>query len=257
MDVGRYLKRMHYEGPLAPDAATLRALHLAHLYAVPFENLDIHLGNPIRLDLDAAYDKVVVRRRGGFCYELNGLFGALLQELGYAVTLLSANDFRADGSLGLEFDHLALLVQAPGKAEEPWLADVGYGDSFLEPLRVDERGEQRQGARTYRLDCAGEAYFLWQQKFGHPWERLYHFTLQPREYQDFAGMCTYHQTSPESIFVKGRICTLATVDGRVSLDDRRLIVTVNGQRTDAPVEDEETYRWILRERFGVELERML
>jgi N-hydroxyarylamine O-acetyltransferase len=254
MDVNRYLQRIQYQGARTLGAVALRALHLAHLYTIPFENLDIHLGTPIRLDLEAVFDKVIVRRRGGFCYELNGLFGALLRELGFEVRLLAADDFHEDGSYGLAFDHLALAVQAPGDPTF-WLADVGYGDSFLEPLVLEARGEQVQGPRTYRIDCDGGDYFLWQRKYDRPWERLYHFTLQARQYSDFAEMCAYHQTSPDSIFVKNRICTLATVDGRVSLDSSRLITTVRDHRTEAPVEDAEMYRQILRERFGVALEK--
>src|SRR4051812_2868960 len=113
MDVQAYLRRINYRGELAPTAATLRELHRAHLLAVPFENLDIHLGRPILLDEQALFDKIVAHRRGGFCYELNGLFALLLRDLGFEVTLLAAGVARADGGFGPEFDHLTLLVQSP------------------------------------------------------------------------------------------------------------------------------------------------
>src|SRR5258707_11985301 len=113
MDVAAYLERIGYTGPLAPSAGALRALHLAHLYTVPFENLDIGLGRPLSLALPALFDKIVTRRRGGFCYELNGLFGWLLQSLGYSVTYLSARVYSPAGTLGPEFDHLTLWVEAP------------------------------------------------------------------------------------------------------------------------------------------------
>src|SRR5215212_1339106 len=112
MDLQAYLQRINYRGGRAPTAATLRDLHRAHLLAVPFENLDIHLGRPILLGQDALFDKIVRRRRGGFCYELNGLFAGLLRELGFEVTLLAAGVARADGGFGPEFDHLTLLVQS-------------------------------------------------------------------------------------------------------------------------------------------------
>jgi len=148
VDVAAYLHRIHYRGPLAPTAETLRALHLAHHLAVPFENLDIHLGQPIILDEARFYDKIVRRRRGGFCYELNGLFAALLRELGFDVTTLSARVIDTQpGMIGPEFDHLVLLVQL----EERWLADVGFGDSFREtapsPGRagaMDQPGSRRE-----------------------------------------------------------------------------------------------------------------
>src|SRR5258706_8881452 len=110
MDITAYLNRIAHRGPIEPTGETLRALHLAHLLAVPFENLDIGLGRPIVLDQAALFDKIVVRRRGGFCYELNGLFAALLRALGFEVTMLSAGVGRAGGGFGPEFDHLTLLV---------------------------------------------------------------------------------------------------------------------------------------------------
>lgn len=123
--------RLDYSGSRTPDAQTLRAVHRAHLYAVPFENLDITLGRPISLDRDAVFEKIVTRRRGGFCYELNGLFARLLWALGFRVTLLAARDSHEDGSFGPEFDHRTLRVTCPGDGDQiPWLADVGWGDTF-------------------------------------------------------------------------------------------------------------------------------
>jgi N-hydroxyarylamine O-acetyltransferase len=136
MNVQRYLRRIQYDGSLDPTAQTLRALHRRHLLAIPFENLDIHLGEPILLDEARIYAKIIEGRRGGYCYELNGIFAWLLQQLGYSVTYLSARDPRPDGGYRPEFDHLTLLVQVPDEVlssgcgtMEPicWLADVGWG----------------------------------------------------------------------------------------------------------------------------------
>ena len=134
MDVNRYLARMGYTGSIAPTAHTLAALHRAHMLTVPFENLDIPLGTPIVLDNDALFAKIVDHRRGGFCYELNGLFAELLRSLGFQVALLSAGVYNATGQPGPDFDHMALLVAL----EQRWLADVGFGDSFNTPLRLDD-----------------------------------------------------------------------------------------------------------------------
>ncbi|PYX42331.1 MAG: acetyltransferase, partial [Acidobacteria bacterium] len=128
LDSKAYLARINYTGPTTPTAETLRALHLAHLYAVPFENLDIALKRPITCDQQRFLHKIVELHRGGFCYELNGAFAALLRELGFPTTLLSARVAREDGSASPEFDHMTLRVDL----DEPWLADVGFGDSFLE-----------------------------------------------------------------------------------------------------------------------------
>src|SRR5215212_6141818 len=148
VNITAYLDRIQDGGSRDPDAGTLRRLQVAHLLAVPFENLSIHWGEPIVLDDEALFDKVVARRRGGFCYELNGLFAALLRALGFQVTMLSAAVARADGTFGPDFDHMALQVTL----EERWLADVGFGDSFRDPLRLDERGEQPEGTKAFRID---------------------------------------------------------------------------------------------------------
>ena len=135
MDASAYLQRINYVGPLAPSAETLRQLHLAHLLSVPFENLSIHRREPIVLDDAALFEKIVRLQRGGFCYELNGVFAALLRSLGFKVTMLSAEVANGKGEFGPPFDHMTLMVTL----EDRWLADVGFGDSFREPLRSEER----------------------------------------------------------------------------------------------------------------------
>jgi N-hydroxyarylamine O-acetyltransferase len=259
MDLQAYLRRINYRGELAPTAATLRELHRAHLLAVPFENLDIHLGRTILLDQDALFNKIVTRRRGGFCYELNGLFALLLRGLGFEVTLLSAGVARAAGGFGPEFDHLTLLVKATS-AEAParnlqspsWLADVGFGDSFREPLRFIEAVEQEQDGRAYRLDRDGEHLTL-MQRDAAGWDSQYRFTLQPHAQAEYTNMCHYHQTSPASSFTRKRVCTLATPDGRVTLSDLELIVTAHGERIEQILPDELAFQAALREHFGIEL----
>jgi N-hydroxyarylamine O-acetyltransferase len=248
MDVQSYLDRIGYRGPLTVSAETLRALQVAHLQAVPFENLSIHARQPIVLDDDALFDKVVARRRGGFCYELNGLFAALLRALGFPVAMLSAGVARADGTFSPEFDHMALLVTL----EERWLADVGFGDSFRDPLRVDERGEQPEGPRSFRIDEDGR-YFILLKRDGaaEPWQPQYRFTLQPYEYADYAEMCHFHQTSPDSHFTRQTLCSLATPDGRITLTGLKLITTRNGERHERVLESEGERTGLLREVFGV------
>ncbi|MEP7190410.1 MAG: arylamine N-acetyltransferase [Roseiflexaceae bacterium] len=259
MDVQAYLRRINYRGELAPTAATLRELHRAHLLAVPFENLDIQLGRPILLDEQALFDKIVTRRRGGFCYELNGLFALLLRALGFEVTLLAAGVARADGGFGPEFDHLTLLVNVPSAEptlpdlqSEVWLADVGFGDSFREPLRFVEAIEQAQDGRAYRLDRGG-AHFTLMQRAGLDWEPQYRFTLQPHAQAEYADMCRYHQTSPESSFTRKRVCTLATLAGRITLSELVLIVTAHGERIEQVLPDQPAFQAALREHFGIDL----
>jgi N-hydroxyarylamine O-acetyltransferase len=247
-DVAAYVERINYRGPLEPTIDTLRGLHRAHHLAVPFENLDIHLGRAITLDESQFFDKIVNRRRGGFCYEMNGLFAALLRGLGFDVTLLSARVGSEKGGFGPEFDHLTLLVQL----EERWLADVGFGDSFREPLRLDYAGEQAQDGEAYRIAQEGDLWKLLRSE-GSEWNVEYVFTLRPRLLADFAGMCHYHQTSPESHFTRGRICSLATPGGRISLADTRLIITDMGVRREEQLGGEQDYAAALWQRFGIKL----
>jgi N-hydroxyarylamine O-acetyltransferase len=248
-DTAAYLNRIGYGGPTAPTAETLHAIHRAHMLAVPFENLDIGLGRKIECNENAAVRKIVELRRGGFCYEMNGAFAALLRALGFSVTLLSARVARQDGSEGPEFDHLTLRVDMG----EPWLADVGFGDSFLEPLRLELELEQPQGRRAFRIVEIGDRLQMEMQDAAKTWKRQYSFTLQPRQLQDFAGMCHYHQTSPQSHFTQNRVCTLATPEGRVTLADFRLIITRDGQREETMVKSDREREEVLKKYFGVVL----
>jgi N-hydroxyarylamine O-acetyltransferase len=254
VDIPAYLQRIRYHGSLKPTWETLRDLHLAHLYSVPFENLDISLGRPILLDEQRIFEKLVRRRRGGFCYELNGLFAALLTALGFQVTYLSASDAKEDGAYGPEFDHLVLLVTSPQDPATAWLADVGWGDTYRQPLLAHTPAEQAQDGRIYWLEPQGEYRLLWQRDADGTAERQYRYTFQPRRFQDFAAICHYHQTSPESSFTRRRICTLALPGGRLTLSDMRLIVTLGGKRTERPVGEDGEYRRLLHDLFGVTLD---
>src|SRR5687767_15352868 len=179
MDVNAYLKRINYRGSLAATAQTLRELQVAHLLTVPFENLSIHSAEPIILGDHALFEKIVGRRRGGFCYELNGLFASLLRSLGFNVVKLSARVANAKGEFGPEFDHMTLMVTAPDAPQTRWLADVGFGDCFNEPLLLDSREAQEQGARSYRLDAAEDHLVLLQREGAGDWNPQYRFTFEP------------------------------------------------------------------------------
>jgi N-hydroxyarylamine O-acetyltransferase len=247
VDVAAYLARIGYRGPTEPTVETLRAIHRAHLLTVPFENLDIPLGRKILLDEAAILRKVVEQRRGGFCYELNGAFAALLRVLGFSTTLLSARAARDAGGEGPEFDHLTLRVDL----EDPWLADVGFGDSFIEPLRLESGREQVDLAGTFRLVQVEERLQLEKTEANGRWKQQYSFALQPRSLGDFAGMCHYHQTSSESHFTQNRICTRATPDGRITLSGMKLIVTRNGQRQERMLTSEGEWHNAHQEHFGI------
>lgn len=247
MNVPAYLDRIGYKGPVTPNAETLCSLHRAHMFTVPFENLDIGLGRKIICDENRFLHKIVNEHRGGFCYEMNGAFAALLRALGFQVTLLSARVSGDDGSDGPEYDHLGLQVEL----EQPWLADVGFGDSFVEPLRLEPGLEQEQFGRRYRI-AASESGFHLEANADGAWTKQYLFTLQPRQLSEFAGMCHYHQTSPDSPFTHKRVCSLATPNGRITVSGDKLIETRNGEREERALTGDERLA-ILRERFGVSL----
>lgn len=248
MDVEAYLRRIEYNGPRQPTAASLRALHCQHLFTVPFENLDIPLGSPISLDVPQLYDKIVVRRRGGFCYELNGLFCELLTAMGFQVHMVSARVCRAAGGLGPEFDHMLLKVEL----EEPWLADVGFGDSFLHPIAFRAGGADEVNGRRYSVAPVGDEWQLLREDVKGQVPQ-YRFRDIPRRLSDYAGMCHFHQTSPESHFTQSWTCSRATPEGRITLANMRLIVTRGSNREERLLTSEAEVRGCLREQFGMEL----
>jgi len=218
------------------------------MFAVPFENLDIPLGKPITLSLQSFYDKIVGRRRGGFCYELNGLFGWLLEQIGFDVEMVSARVF--DGAQrGAEFDHLVLLVEMG----ETYVADVGFGDSFLEPLRLESGDEYALHGSSYRL-MGQDSERVLQRRRESDWQPLYVFSPIPRRLAEFTAMCRYHQTSPESTFTTKTICSLATPEGRTTLSNSRLIMTAEGRREELEVSDQEEFRRLLKTHFGIDLD---
>ena len=248
MDIPSYLKRIDYRGSLELTAEVLNELQYAHLLSVPFENLDIHLGHPILLKEAKLFEKMVTQRRGGFCYELNGLFATLLQELGFTVDLLSSRVYEG-GDYGPEFDHLILRV----RLEEDWLVDVGFGENFLKPLRLLEGEEQLRSGTAYRLERWSSDWNLLEKDKSGNWSSSYRFNLQPRQLSDFEGMCRYHQTSPESHFTQKRLCTRATPTGRITISGQQLIITENGQRRETRLENRQACHAALENYFGISL----
>jgi len=249
MNASAYLARLGYTDPAVPSAETLRSLHRAHMQTVLFENLDIGIKRKIVCEAKASVRKIVEQRRGGFCYELNGVFAWLLGELGFHVTLLSARVARQDGGYSPEFDHLTLRVDLA----DPWIADVGFGDTFVEPLRLIPDVDQEQGSEKFRItEQDGDHFQVEGLDSAGVWKAEYMFSLTPRELSDVAPRCHYHQTSPDSHFRQNRICSIATPRGRVTLSGLRLIVTENGQREERELTEAEWHA-ALQKYFGVYL----
>ncbi len=248
MNTGRILERIGYRGDTEPGLRTLAALQRAFLLAVPFENLDIHLGRQITLSPEAVFDKLVVRRRGGFCYECNGLFLELLRGLGFEAALASARTVE-EGVVGPEFDHMVILVRLEGD----YLADAGFGQSCRQPLRLDGDVEYTSEGIDYRLGSFDGHRALLRRPPDGDWQPQYVFSTTRRRLADFAAMCRYHQTSPASTFTAKRLATLATEHGRVTLSGMDLTISEGRQTTTRTLVDEQAYTECLKTHFGIVL----
>ncbi|MFF0310359.1 arylamine N-acetyltransferase [Streptosporangium sp. NPDC004379] len=241
-----YLTRIGAPRPASPDPESLRELQARHLLTVPFENLSVHLGEPVVLDDRALVEKVVDRHRGGFCYEVNGAFAALLRSLGYRVSFLSAR-VAADGVPRAPFDHMALRVES-GSAS--WLVDVGFGRLSRYPFRLDLRTEQPDPEGVFRVAETGEGDLDILQ------DDVLQYRVEPRPYalSDFEMACWWHQTSPKSHFTRSTVCTILTETGRVTLSGgRTLIHTVGGVREERELLTDTEVLAAYRKHFGIEL----
>ncbi|MEV5804715.1 arylamine N-acetyltransferase family protein [Streptomyces parvulus] len=270
--VDAYLRRLGAERPPRPTAEALGALHLRHLRTVPFENLSVHLGEEIVLAETPLHDKVVGRGRGGFCYELNGLFGALLTALGYRVTMLAARVYGDGGRVGIPYDHMALLVRTEEGGD--WLADVGFGAHSHGPLAVGERADQEDGGGTFRVvesgpDAAGVRGGDGAAKASGParaadldvlrdGKQVYRVEARPRVLDDFVSGAWWHSTSPRSHFLQSTVCSRVTGDGgRITLSGRRLTSTAaGGGREERELETDAEVLAAYREHFGIRLDRV-
>jgi len=245
VDIDAYLDRIAAKRPPTVDGPALAELHERHLATVPFENLDIQLGVPIELDEDRLVAKVI-GGRGGFCYELNGAFAALLRALGAEVTLLSAGVYGPSG-LGPPFDHMVLRVDL----DQPWLADVGFGRHSIHPLRLSERGDQADPGGTFRLVDAGGGD-LDVLRDGKP---QYRVEARARRLADYAPTCWWQQTWPSSHFRAGPVASLQTAGGQVTVAGRTLIRTVGTDRTETALGSDAEVLAAYREHLGIELDR--
>lgn len=246
MRLEHYLDRVGFDGSPAPTLETLRALHRAHLRAIPYENLDIHLGRRLTLDPADWFAKLVERRRGGWCYEMNGLFAWALERIGFRVDLLAGAVDRAALGQRAEGNHLVLLVHL----DHPWVADVGFGDGFAEPLPL-VAGEYRQGFLRFRLERAGARWVVHNHQHGSA--DGYDFTLEPTSLAALADRCYELQTSPESGFVQKTVCQRHTADGIVTLRGAvRRSVTAEGV-ADRTLRSQPEFDQELRATFGIHL----
>ena len=250
--VSEYLERIAFG--VFPDAATvavLKRLQQQHLLNIPFENLDIHHSIPITIDTDKFFAKVVRNRRGGFCYELNGLFNELLKALGYKTKLVSARVANSEGGFGKEFDHLAIITRIDS---DEWLVDVGFGEFTEHPLKLVKDILQKDPRGNFVIEQYDDVYLIVKKlKDNGTTENQYIFSLIERSLSEFEEMCNYHQSSKESHFTQNKICSIALPDGRISLSNKSLKLTRNGIVTEENIMSEEDFRNKLESVFGIRI----
>lgn len=248
MDLSAYLDRIDYQGDSAASRDTLRALHLAHVLTVPFENLDNFLGRPVSLEPADLFAKMVTAKRGGYCFELNGLFGLLLEEFGFSVTRLIAR-VRYGSKPPYPRSHQVLMVKI---ADEPWLVDVGFGgNGLLEPIPLETGARARQFSEEFRLTALECDEYLLQCLVHEEWESLYSFTLEPCQPVDYHYPNYFHSHSSESRFMQRRVCTIPTKDGRKTLVDRSLSIRRNETSEKSVADSDAEYARLLYEHFGI------
>ncbi len=252
MNIQGYLQRIGIASIGVPNLQSLNLLQQQHLLYIPFENLDIHLGKEIELDYDKIYKKVVLHRRGGFCYELNGLFYLLLKDLGFQAKRISARVLGSSGKLGQEYDHLAIIVTLDS---QDWLVDVGFGKFSFQPLKLVLNEEQIDQRGAYKIKIYDDKYqAVYIKSTGGDWKLAYIFTQKERSLSEFEGMVHYHQTSPKSNFTKRKLCTKPNLDGRITLTNEQLKIEKNGTTTTLLIKSEEMFRQQLIQYFDMDFE---
>jgi N-hydroxyarylamine O-acetyltransferase len=248
LDLDAYLARIGYQGERRPTHALLEALHLAHRTRIAFENLEIFLGRPVRLDLESLQAKIIHGKRGGYCYEQNTLFGAVLEQLGFRLTRLAAR-VRRGTTRFLPRTHMMLLVDVEGVS---WLADVGFGgDGPLTPVPLVAGQEVQQSSWRYRVVRENDLWVL-QSAHSAGWVDLYAFTLEPQFDVDFEMANYYVSTHPASRFVQTLTAQLTTPEARYILQNRELTVLRDTGEVIRTIESDEELLRILAELFALE-----
>lgn len=247
MDIEKYLNRFQALNHTNPSLQQLTELQRLHMSGIPFENVDVIRRIPIYLNLNTIYEKIVHRNRGGYCYELNGLFHWLLEQLGYDASLIAATVYRPNGQWAKPETHAAIIVHL----EEPYLVDVGFGDSTILPIPLNGN-PQTDVSGTYAIQQSGKDFFDLVRTRNGASRPLYRFSTSEKKLADFHEGCVFNQVSPESTFTHVDIVTMATPAGRLTLKDYELTSSERGEIHSKSLTDEEK-RFVLSDSFGIRL----
>ncbi len=250
MRLERYLKRIDYAAVPLPDMDTLFALQRAHALTVPFENFDVQFGNRLTIDPEAAYDKIVLRRRGGWCYEQNGLFGWALAEIGFDVTRVAASVMREQRGAASYANHLCLLVQFD-REHKTYLADVGFGGSLLQPIELREADHDQAPFRLglRRLD---ERYWRFWESTGNG-EFSFDFVAEPGDEKAMSTRCEYLQTAPSSGFVQNLVVQRRNPHEHLTLRGRILSIARSKGTETRSIDSADALTETLKRDFGLDI----
>lgn len=241
--------RIRVEKPLGTDLDSLTMLQKAHLKAIPFENLDIHYGREISLEIGNVFEKIVLSQRGGFCYELNSLFHALLRKLGFRARIISARVAKEDGGFTPEYDHLAIVVSIDALN---YLVDVGFGHFALAPLLIFPGVKCSDGIGEFQIMEFDRNYLEVRKVEDEVAIPKYIFSLDERSITEFQNMCVYHQTSADSPFTQKKLISILTDDGRITLTNTQLKISrVEGAQVEDFGADE--FEKYLERYFGIRI----
>ena len=255
IDVEAYLKRIGLEVE-TPSLKYLKKLQKAHLECIPFENLDIHYGSKIILDYQKIFQKIIVRKRGGFCHELNGLFYHLVYHLGFNCHIIAAKFWDKEKlKFGKPFEHMGIIVSIEG---EDWLVDVGFGDGPVSPLKIQKGIVQMDYTRYWRIDTDPDENYILKvsDDASHFYTRL-HFNLSEQQLIQFIEICEYQQTSSDSPFTQKKLVTQLTPNGRVTLTDRKLKVLELGETKETDIMHEDEFLSKLEHHFGITHQQLI
>jgi N-hydroxyarylamine O-acetyltransferase len=249
----QYFRRIGYAGSSEPTLNTLTAIHRAHLRSIPYENLDIHLGRRLTLEPDHIFQKLVLEGRGGWCYEMNSLLAWALGGLGFKVEYLAGAVPRASAGPNAEGNHLVLLVHLSGG---DWIADVGFGDGFLEPIPFAE-GSYSQYGFEFRLERGPEPGRWTVHSHPHSAAPTYDFGLETYQLGHFQSRCNWLQTSPDSGFVRTTVCQRFVGESILTLRGATLSTVTPDGKQQQTIETEAEYAQVLRDGFGLGVDASL